>query len=363
MTTRVSLAELAAADIHLRPAEAVTLVSDICRQYLEGTLRGVPSPGVLRISRDGEVLAEGPVTTGQNAVFRAARLLDELLGGFDAAPEFRASGGLRLVIARGLGTLDLPPYRSLEEFRDALQRFASLDVQETVRDLFRDWIRTRMQREPFVDAPLTISDVRRARRATGLSLQDIADVAGVPAARLRDLEWGDVRRWRSDAEGRTQVIRYARAAGLDEKVVLSIAWPLIEETSLADGAEAPPMTALVPSGPQRLVPVAQPSPHRRPRAYSHRWVTAAAVLMLVILAAFALAWKPVTGGGTPRREPAPIAAAEPSTPPATPLVAAAGVPRPARKARPAPAKSASAKRPQQGRTSLFQKELFRIEIR
>ena len=48
MTTRVSLAELAAADIPLRPDEAVAIIAEICRQYASGRLPGIPSAGVIR---------------------------------------------------------------------------------------------------------------------------------------------------------------------------------------------------------------------------------------------------------------------------------------------------------------------------
>jgi hypothetical protein len=285
MTTRISIAELAAAQIRLRPAQAVTIVSDICRQYLEGSLRGIPSTGVLRLTRDGDVFAEGPMPTDRDAVFRAAQLLDELVGDVDAAPEYRASGALRLVIARGLGTLDLPPYRSLEEFRAALARFAPLDVREAARDLFMDAIRKGLLREPLAAGPLTISDVRRARRSTGLTLRTIAHVAGVPAPRLRDLEWGDVRRWPADDKGRAMVVRYARAAGLDEEVVLSVAWPLIEELSEHDSFETAPSLALVADRPQQVVPVVPPVATGADTRRLARWSPVAALLLGVAVVA------------------------------------------------------------------------------
>lgn len=362
MTSRVSLTELAAAGIRLRPAEAVTLVSEICRQYLAGKLRGIPSAGVIRVTREGEVVAEGPVTTNQDAVRPAAHLLNVVVGGFDAPPEYRASGSLQIVIARALGTLDLPPFESLDEFCAALGRFATLDARETARDLFNDWLRTRMPREAIA-APLTISDVRRARRATGLTLQDIAAVAGVPAVRLRDLEWGDVRAWSADAEGRAQIVRYARAAGLDDQLVLSIAWPMIEEASTRADVAAIPVTALVPSGPQQLVPAAAPAPRGTPWASRQGWATAAAALVLAIIAMFGLTWMSATETRAAPPQPVPVAAADPR-PVAKHVVAASRLERTPRAARPAMQRKGSAKRPQQQpRTSLLRKELFRIEIR
>lgn len=362
MTTRVSLTELAAAGIRLRPAEAVTLVAEICRQQSAGKLRGIPSAGVIRITRDGDVVAEGPVTTNQEVVRRAAHLLNVLVGGFDAPPEYRASGALQIVIARALGTLDLPPYESLDDFCAALERFATLDVRDAARDLFKDWIRTRMPREAIA-APLTISDVRRARRATGLTLQDIAAVAGVPAARLRDLEWGDVRQWRADAEGRAHVTRYARAAGLDDQIVLSIAWPMIEDAFAHADAQCAPVTALVPSGPQQLAPVPRPAPRVTAWGGGPGWVTAAAALVLALVAMFALTWHRVTDAPASRPDPVPVVSSNPAPAGAPRLVAASEPARATRAARPATPRKTTAKRPAPSRTSLFQKELFRIEIR
>ena len=361
MTSRVSLTELAAARIRLRPAEAVTLVSEICRQYAAGKLRGIPSAGVIRITRDGDVVAAGPVTTNQDAVQRAGHLLNVLVGGFDAPPEYRASGALQILIARALGTLYLPPFENLDEFCASLVRFATLDVREAARDLFQDWIRTSMPREAIA-APLTSSDVRRARRATGLTLQDIAAVAGVPAVRLRDLEWGDVRAWSADAEGRAHVVRYARAAGLDDQLVLSIAWPMIEEAAArADGASMP-VTALVPSGPQQLAAMAPPAPRRRPSGSRQGWATAAAALVLAILAMFGLTWMSFNGTRAARSQPVPIATADPRPAPAHAIAVASQPEHTPRAARPAQRKR-PAKPPQERRTSVFHKELFRIEIR
>ena len=139
MLNHVSLAELASADIRLRPAEAVAIVAEVCRQNLARVLPGIPSPGVIRLLRDGGIAIEGPVRASHDDVARAATLLNAVLPGFDAAPEFRASGALRLLIARALGTLDLPPFESLEDFTVALARFTTLDAGVTAKALFRAW--------------------------------------------------------------------------------------------------------------------------------------------------------------------------------------------------------------------------------
>jgi DNA-binding transcriptional regulator YiaG len=286
MTTRVSLAELAAADIQLRPAEAVSVVVEICRQYSSGVLRGIPSPGVIRFTSQGEVVAEGPMTTDDGDVRRAAHLLADLLPDFGAAAEYRASGGLRLVIARALGTLDLPPYATLDQFCAALGRFAVTDLALTARSLFHEWEQRQATRRPPDPVPeLTISDIRRARRATGLSLDDIAAVSEVPAARLRELEWGDFRTWRADDEARLDVLKYARAAGLDEQIVLSITWPSIEEWGGSIERNPEPV-ALVKSGPQALVAVSTPAPPDPPPPELTSWGLAGIAAVLLALGMF-----------------------------------------------------------------------------
>jgi hypothetical protein len=132
MHNRISLFELVASGIRLRPAEAVAIVGEICRQRAARILPGLPSLGVIRLTCHGEIAIEGPVPTGEDSVSRAAQLLESLLAGLDAPPEYRASGALRLLIARALGTLDLPPFASLEEFCAALVRFSTLDARDTV---------------------------------------------------------------------------------------------------------------------------------------------------------------------------------------------------------------------------------------
>jgi hypothetical protein len=377
----VSLAELASADIQLRPAEAVGIVADICRQYSSGRIRGIPSPGVIRLTRDGDVVAEGPITTvGEPGLRRAALLLSDLLPEFDAPVPYRASGGLRLVVARALGTLDLPPYATLEAFCAALARFAVADLGTTVRSLFRAWEETLATRRPPEPPPaLTISDIRRARRATGLSLDDLSAVADVPAARLRELEWGYLRNWRPDPEGRGQVIRYAQAAGLDEAVVLSIAWPMIEEAAALGDPQPEAVVALAPSSSQALVPAPTGAPHLPLRTGLTSWGVVAGSAAVLGLVTFGL----ITGAAQDKppakvaavSEPARSGETRPMTPPAAPPPqpsvasrAATATPLPAVRRAAAPHQSArpaqtSRRRSSSGNRSFFRKELFRIVIK
>jgi hypothetical protein len=388
MTSRVSLAELAGAEIHLRPAEAVSIVAELCRQYSSGVIPGIPSPGVIRFTRDGAVVAEGPITTGTDSgVRRAAHLLSDLLPEFDAPKAYRASGGLRLVIARALGTLDLPPYATLEAFCEALTRFRASDLSSTVSSLFRAWDDALATRRPAKSAPtLTISDIRRARRATGLSLDDLSAVSDVPAVRLRELEWGYFRNWKADDDGHANVIRYARAAGLDESVVLSIAWPMIESSVPIPDEGRDPVVALVPSGPQAL---AAPSPIAAGPSRSKlvSWAVVAVAGALLALATYGV----VTGAAREQQPTRVAGVSEPmvtqearpdespmvSAPPAPPLmpklVPQSAPQSPARVApavrRTAPGRQtarpvhAVSRRPTARNRSFLRKELFRIVIR
>jgi hypothetical protein len=221
--TRVSLAELASAGFVLHSAEAAAIVLEVCRQYACGLVPGIPSAHVIRLTPDGSVVAEGPITTDHPPLAKAAHLLNELLPPFGAPPAYRVPGGLRLVVARALRTLDLPAFESLDDFCSAVKRFATADLTTTAENLYRAWESARVPKE------LTISDLRRARRATGLSLEDISGACGVSTSLLRELEWGYLKNWRSDDVGRTWLGAYARASGLDEQLVTSIVVPMLEK--------------------------------------------------------------------------------------------------------------------------------------
>jgi cytoskeletal protein RodZ len=306
MNARVSLAELASAGFVLHSAEAAAIVVGVCRQFERGAIRGIPSTHVIRLTPEGSVVAEGPITTDQPPVAKAAQLLNDLLPPFDAPPAFRVPGGLRLVIARALGTLDVPRFESVGEFRAAIARFASDDLGTTARNLYRAWEISRTPRT------LTISDLRRARRATGLSLQDISSACGVNPTLLRELEWGYLKNWRNDEVARNWLEGYARASGLDEQLVRSIVLPMLEE-QYRNGDERDEV-ALVASGPQSLVPAAPSQPvRRRRRAMLSALAVAASIALLAVGAIAAWPRPPVTAEMQP---PARVFVAQPIAHPA-----------------------------------------------
>lgn len=354
--TRVSLADLAAAGVRLFPKEAVTIARELILQVARGEVPGVPSAHVIRIGRHGAIYVEGPVAAGGRAVARAAQLLEALLPPKEAGPEFRTPGAVRLCIVRGLGMLDVPPYPGLDSFAGALERFAAPDPSTAIRGiveryetaarsaaaitaaaaepvstvpaLAQDTSDTPRRSEPMHVQPglrrvgtemLTISDIRRARRATGIPLAEISTRSRIPVALLRQLEWGYLSNWPTGLYGRTQLVRYARAAGLDEQIVISTVWPMFDEAereaaALAASADEPvvdavsvtrvepptvqveevllvpvaadlPLNAEAPAGRRAAVPIFEPAPshegsRRGPIAVLA--AVAAAILLLMI---------------------------------------------------------------------------------
>jgi hypothetical protein len=318
MVTRVSLAELAAAGFVLHSGQAAAIVIDVCRQFERGAIRGIPSTHVIRLTPEGAIVSEGPITTDQPPIAKAAQLLNDLLPPFDAPPAYRVPGGLRLIVARALGTLDLPPFESLDEFCTATGRFSEGDLASVVRELYRAWDVAKTPRT------LTISDLRRARRATGLSLQDISSACGVHTALLRELEWGYLKNWRKDAVGRSWLSGYAKASGLDEQLVTSIVVPMLEETEPGVTEEV----LLVSSGPQELVPILAEPPSVSRGRWAFLWATASAATIALIALVVMLAWPRPTVQArveptAPAFVPAPVAA-----PVAAPVVAPVATPAP-----------------------------------
>jgi hypothetical protein len=307
----VSLADLAAAGICVRPSELCAIVRALALQLSRGEIPGVPSPQVVRLSADGAVLVEGPVAAGGSAVVRTAQLLESLLPGIHATPERRVPGALRLAIARALGSVDLPPYPSIEAFADALGRFAELDASVVARDLYLAWASATDAGElaggaaesacslaiptPGAGGDLTVSDIRRARRATGLTLAQIEERSRIPIGLLRQLEWGYLANWPAGQYGRVQLVRYARAAGLDVDIVVSTIAPLLkDEETVVDGEVVADTSSGEPSPftlPQRIERVragdvvlvrAEPVSSGRPRSRLLPALAAAALLTVAI---------------------------------------------------------------------------------
>jgi hypothetical protein len=347
----VSLADLAAAGVRLRPYEAVTIVRELAERVVRGEIAGVPSAHVVRLSNTGGVSIEGPVAAGGRPVVRAAQLLDSLLPAAETGSQFRVPGGLKLVIARALGTLDLPPYGSLEALIESLDRFAATDPAAAIANLVNSCVESNVARpqpvehpapaasahvQPFVGArsgdvrasvpreQLTISDIRRARRATGLTLTAVAERSRIPVSLLRQLEWGYVFNWPNGRYGRSQLVRYARAAGLDEQLVLTTVTPLLEEVDNGEAQAAAaesgalvlrPTTSLATVSPAALTTIDTVS--GRPPAVHHGRRRSA--MALAAAAVFAMLLLPIWWAQSGQPSVPPVQ----TSPAAAPAVAAA----------------------------------------
>ena len=370
MGARVSLAELASGGFVLHSAEAAAIVLEVCRQYSHGLVRGIPSAHVIRLTPEGCLVAEGPITTDHPPLAKAAQLLNDLLPPFGAPPAYRVPGGLRLVVARALGTLDLPPFESLDDFCSAVARFAADDLTSAAQDLYRAW--------EYAQAPceVTISDLRRARRATGLSLEDISTACGVSTSLLRELEWGYLKNWPNDDVGRTWLAGYARASGLDEQLVASIVVPMLEEADPREDGRAE--TAVVVSSPLALVPceVVRAVRPRRVRTILRAFASAAAIALIAYIATIERSAAPIEArAGSPRDfVPDFVSTDAPFARLATPLSSRLRDTIPTRPVPPAhvskahfPAKHASAAPaatpPRPARPSFFKRHLLRIVIK
>ena len=345
----VSIADLALAGVSVKPIEAVTIVRELSSRVGRNEFPGVPSAHVIRLFASGLVTVEGPVAADSRAVARAAHLLETLLPPFTAPADVRAPGALRLVLARALGTLDLPPYPTLDSFSQALARFGSDDAEATVRALVaryalatsadgrsRRVTATRSEGSADVydltvreghgvgrpqESPLTISDIRRARRATGLTLAEISERTHISPRLLRELEWGYVRNWPGTHAGRTQLVSYANAAGLDDELVVRTVWPLIEESARARGVisvetipyEVPVVTPPTPVTSLARIPTAVPGPRRT----RQRLLAALAIPALLAIGVTPVLWewRVSNGAGSPATvNVATRASAAPSVP-------------------------------------------------
>jgi hypothetical protein len=249
MSSRVVILPLPAlaAAAPLDHVEAVTIVRVVIERVMRGDLPGVPSAHVIRLSESGTLHVEGPIAADGSDVRRAVQLLEVLLAGPDSPR--RVPGALRLIIGRALGTLDLPPYPALASLAEALSRFAAIDPVEcfhrivSSRPAAADVPAGPDTAEP--DLTITVSDIRRARRATGVPLSEISRRCQVPPHLLRELEWGYLVNWPTSHVGRRLIAAYARAAGLDEQLVIGAVWPLLTESVLMRSATAatPPIPA------------------------------------------------------------------------------------------------------------------------
>ena len=219
----LALADVAAAGVRLRPTDAATIVRALVRQIENRTLPGVPSAHVIRLSAAGEVTVEGPVVaTGVPCRGRRSCSRTCCPRRPAPAPTRRSTGSS---ISRSGLHQNSPPssvWRGAEAVRGARRQGGHCPDRRPVGAAAgsnEGW-------DPVTDeCDPSVSDIRRARRETGLSLDEVSRKSRIPVSLLRQLEWGYLRNWPKGMYGRTQLARYARAAGLERQVVLDAIGP------------------------------------------------------------------------------------------------------------------------------------------
>ena len=145
------------------------------------------------------------------------------------------------------------------------------------------------------ETALTISDIRRARRATGLTLAQISERSHISPRLLVELEWGYLRNWPPSQFGRTQLVRYARAAGLDDQLVLRTVWPLLEEAMREHQLAEPLEISVVPIHDDRHETAAvapfRPAVAAEPRRGRKRYLAALAIPALLAIGIAPALWE------------------------------------------------------------------------
>ena len=93
------------------------------------------------------------------------------------------------------------------------------------------------QHDGAMDAQRRLGEVRAARIAAGRDVARVAERSRIPVSLIEEFEGGDLSRWPRARYGRTQLVRYARAAALDPDWVVSTVSPLLDKRQ-ADGRSA-----------------------------------------------------------------------------------------------------------------------------
>jgi hypothetical protein len=180
----------------------------------------VPSMGDIRLEASGHVSwSHGREVPVQRAGRSLARILAVLVAEAERCGD-RAPAALLFALARATDDQALVPLETLHDLYLIIDRFAPSDPLP-VTAAFAERVGSRA-----VDIPpqriRTVSDLRRARRDSGVSLATIASETGIPLTLLRELEWGLFDSWPPGNQTEASLRAYARAAGLPPKAVLAV---------------------------------------------------------------------------------------------------------------------------------------------
>jgi len=220
---RVPLAEVLEA-VPVTPTEGAAILWQVAvrlERWLDARAPAtlvVPGLADLSVARDGSVWwYRGRVVPRQNVVVVLGGLLEGLL---QRAAGARVPPGLLYVLARSNDARHFAHFETVSDFRRNVGRHATDRPALVVDGLLARYFMRRAGCEPLGGGS-TISDVRRLRRAGGVSLPRIAEDTGIPVSLLRELEWGVFANWNLPV-ARPALVAYAARAGLDPERVVTI---------------------------------------------------------------------------------------------------------------------------------------------
>jgi hypothetical protein len=201
-------------------AVAKLLSTEVGRDARAGEAVRLPSIGDVRLEASGHVTwSHGRDIEPDQAGRGLARLLAALVAEAERCGD-RVPAPLAFALARAIDDHALVPLESLHDLDLVLDRLAPADPLP-VTAAFAERAGSRVAAMP-VERIETVTDLRRARRARGLSLPAIGAETGIPLTLLRELEWGVFDNWPHGPQTEASLRAYARAAGLPSDAVLDV---------------------------------------------------------------------------------------------------------------------------------------------
>lgn len=223
MPQRIPLAEVAErVDIH--PQQTAAIVAQVAARIDRWIVARqpkrliVPALEDLALERGGRLWwRRGQCVPTEQGARALGRLLAALLA---RAPHGPAPPGLLYLVSRSTDPRHLAPLTRVDDFMTAVVRHAPAEPYQAVDALMAKFLASATGTAQLGERA-SIADVRRWRRAGGVSLQTIAADTGIPASLLRELEWGVYANWAvPHADG--SISAYAERAGIDPAIVIRI---------------------------------------------------------------------------------------------------------------------------------------------
>jgi hypothetical protein len=175
----LTLADLSASGTALTPEEAVALTLSIAERL--GWSEPPLDPALIVVRHDGTVHLPRPANAAPALPRQYADLLQRLLSFGRADGHGRVPGALLLLVARARGEIDLPPFASADEFRQALLRLLPRPCAQVIAAGMSRWRPTPVEPTPPARAPERrvtgprVDELRRMLRDADLERIALAD--------------------------------------------------------------------------------------------------------------------------------------------------------------------------------------------